>query len=169
MNLKLKIYFALSTLMTAGPIIYIFSTSSYLAKYNVEFRPVIFGHSIRPTKAEGILTINPANVPSSALGIHDEGTDHVAEYTRNTVFLNDHLCGPNQTFIQNRHPRRPWTVQEYPCGQLLDKPLKEARCIPEAEFITYSWSDSHPKVIGWTFTCDQIRLGWFLHSYINQV
>ena len=169
MHFKRGIYSALSILMTAGSIIYIFSTSSYLAKYNAEFRPVIFGCSI--TTAEGILTINPANIPSSALGIHDEGTDHVAVDTRNTVFLNDRMCGPNQTSIQNRHPRRPWSVREYPCGQLSDKPLNGSRCIPEAEFKTYSWSDSHPKVIGWTFTSDQIRLGWFrfLHSYINQV
>ena len=160
MHFKRSIYSALSILMTAGSIIYIFSTSSYLAKYNAEFRPVIFGRSI-----------NPENIPSSALGIHDEGTDHVAVDTRNTVFLNDRMCGPNQTSIQNRHPRRPWSVREYPCGQLSDKPLNGTRCIPEAEFITYSWSDSHPKEIGWTFTSDQIRLGWFrvLNSYINQV
>ena len=137
MEWKRRVYFTLTVFVAAGLVFYtlrVASCSGYSC--NLKIVPVVFG-----------VTVPQSEVNVTYEAVHSSNGAVVAT-ARAPIFQNDRQCGRNQTRIQNQHPRGPWTVREYPCKQLPEKLPKDVRCIPEAEFKTYTWNASNPKVKG---------------------
>ena len=79
-----------------------------------------------------------------------EGRPFVSGYHRAPVFYNGRKCEPDQTSIQNRHPRKSWSLREYSCEQLPKNLPTGVECITEAELGKYFWDISNPKVNIWS-------------------
>ena len=70
------------------------------------------------------------------------------KYTATRFFDNGYECQFNRTSNQNRQPRRPLSLREYPCEQLPEELPSGVQCMPAVELQKYNCYKSTCKVKG---------------------